>query len=253
MCQAMHSFGAGWQLSVGSTLGSSCGWRARSGKHIAWWGKTRLRDAPRGHCTVACSACRCATQLRFAISPSTATTSKRPVSVRAPASVRFSSCCSMPCSRTPLATLAIRCCERQSAWVRSCRISFSSDTNRTRSLTGDWSRQSMFFRGRTPEASIWRRFRASADGFTFTQESDYYAAHVVANAERVVDLFYTLCEQLSPAVDVVIEDLRSGTTWKGEGIALPDVREQIARLKILLARYGGIELSVFTSEDQLTL
>jgi hypothetical protein len=111
----------------------------------------------------------------------------------------------------------------------------------------------MFFRGRTPEASIWRRFRASADGFTFTQEHDYYAAHVVANAERVVDLFYTLCEQLSPAVDVAIEDLRSGHTWKGEGIALPDVREQVAKLKILLARFGGVELSVFTSEDQLTL
>jgi hypothetical protein len=111
----------------------------------------------------------------------------------------------------------------------------------------------MFFRGRTPEASIWRRFRASADGFTFTQESDYYSAHVVANAERVVDLFYTLCEQLSPALDVVIEDLRSRQTWKGEGVAQPDVREQIAKLKILLARYGGVELSVFTSEDQLTL
>ena len=111
----------------------------------------------------------------------------------------------------------------------------------------------MFFRGRTPEASIWRRFRASADGFTFTQESDYYAAHVVANAERVVDLFYTLCEQLSPAVDIVVEDLRSGRTWKGEGIALPDVREQLARMKTLLARFGGVEISVFTSEDQLAL
>ena len=30
----------------------------------------------------------------------------------------------------------------------------------------------MFFRGRTPEASIWRRFRASADGFTFVQDAD---------------------------------------------------------------------------------
>ena len=111
----------------------------------------------------------------------------------------------------------------------------------------------MFFRGRQPEASIWRRFRVSADGFTFAQEEDLFTAHVVANAERVVDLFYTLTEQLPPAVDVVMEDLRSGRSWKGETIALPDVRESVARLKILLARYGGVELSVFTSEDQLTL
>ena len=111
----------------------------------------------------------------------------------------------------------------------------------------------MFFRGRQPEASIWRRFRVSGDGFTFKQENDVYTAHVVANAERVVDLFYNLTEQLPPAVDVVMDDLRSGRSWKGETIALPDVRDSIARLKILLARYGGVELSVFTSEDQLTL
>ena len=111
----------------------------------------------------------------------------------------------------------------------------------------------MFFRGRQRETSIWRRFRASADGFTFAEEDGYYSAHVVANAERVVDLFYTLSEQLAPAVDVVIDDLRSGRTWKGEALALPDVRESIARLKQLLARFGGVELSVFTADDQLTL
>jgi hypothetical protein len=111
----------------------------------------------------------------------------------------------------------------------------------------------MFFRGRQPEASIWRRFRVGADGFTFTQEEELYVAHVVANAERVVDLFYTLTEQLPPAVDIVIEDLRSGRSWKAEAAALPDVRDAIARLKILLARYGGVELSVYTGDDQLTL
>lgn len=111
----------------------------------------------------------------------------------------------------------------------------------------------MFFRGRQPEASIWRRFRVSADGFTFSQEEELYTAHVVANAERVVDLFYTLTEQLPPAIDIVIDDLRSGRSWKGEASALPDVREAIARLKNLIARYGGVELSVYTAEDQLTL
>ena len=75
----------------------------------------------------------------------------------------------------------------------------------------------------------------------------------MANAERVVDLFYTLTEQLSPAVDLVIDDKRSGKTWKGDALALPDVRDAIARLKVPLAQNGGVEVSVFTSEDQLTL
>ena len=111
----------------------------------------------------------------------------------------------------------------------------------------------MFFRGRQPEASIWRRFRVSSDGFTFAQEDDHFTAHVVANAERVVDLFYTLTEELPPAVDVVVEDLRSGRSWKGEAVPLPDIRESLARLKNLLGRFGGVELSIYTAEDQLTL
>jgi len=111
----------------------------------------------------------------------------------------------------------------------------------------------MFFRGRQPEAQIWQRFRVSADGFTFGREGEIYTAHVVANAERVVDLFHALTEQLPPAVDVVIDDLRSGRSWKGEAVALPDVRETVARLKSLLARYGGVELSTYTEEDQLSL
>ena len=111
----------------------------------------------------------------------------------------------------------------------------------------------MFFRGRQAEASIWRRFNVGADGFTFGSEDGVFTTHIVANAERVVDLYYALTEQLPPAVDVALEDLRSGRSWKGEGLPLDDVREQIARLKVLLGRYGGVELSVFTADDQLTL
>jgi hypothetical protein len=111
----------------------------------------------------------------------------------------------------------------------------------------------MFFRGKQPDGSIWKRFRASMDGFTFVEEDDYYAAHVVANAERVVDLFYALSEQLSPAVDLVIDDKRAGRIWKGDALALPDVRDTLARLKVLLAQHGGVEVSVHTEDDQLTL
>jgi hypothetical protein len=111
----------------------------------------------------------------------------------------------------------------------------------------------MFFRGRQREASVWRRFRTSPDGFTFTQEGELWVAHVVANAERVVDLFYILSENMPPAVDVCVEDLRSGRTWKSESVALPDVREAIARLKSLIGRFGGLEISIYTDDDQMTI
>lgn len=111
----------------------------------------------------------------------------------------------------------------------------------------------VFFRGRQPDTSIWRRFRTGADGFTFVKEDDYYAAHVVANAERIVDLFHVLTSHLPPAVDVVITDARSRRSWKGEHLALPDVREAIGRLKAPLAAAGGVEIAVYSLEDQLTL
>jgi hypothetical protein len=111
----------------------------------------------------------------------------------------------------------------------------------------------MLFRGKQPEASIWRRFRASTDGFTFVHEGEVYTAHIVANAERVVDLFWTLGDLLGPAVDLHIDDLRSGRSWHGEALARSDVRDMIARLRLLLARFGGTQVSVYTSDDQLSL
>jgi len=76
---------------------------------------------------------------------------------------------------------------------------------------------------------------------------------VVANAERVVDLFYTLSELMAPAVDVYINDMRSHTAWAGQSMALPDVRDAVARLKVPLSTYGGVEITLYTSEDQLAL
>ena len=111
----------------------------------------------------------------------------------------------------------------------------------------------VFFRGKEPDTSVWKRFRTAADGFTFAKEEEYYVAHVVANAERVVELFHALTGHFPPAVDLAIDDARSGRRWKGERLALPDVRDELARLKVLLATNGGVEIAVYTGEDQLTL
>lgn len=111
----------------------------------------------------------------------------------------------------------------------------------------------MLFRTRQHDATVWRRFRSGSDGFTFTRQESHYEAHVAANAERVVDLFHSLSEHLPPAVDVVIEDRRTGRSWHGEAIALPDLRDAVARLKVPLATYGGVEISAYTPDDQLTV
>jgi hypothetical protein len=111
----------------------------------------------------------------------------------------------------------------------------------------------MLFRGRQPAASVWRRFRSGADEFTFAEADGHYEARVATNAERAVDLLYVLSEQLPPAVDVWLEDVRGRRAWRGLDVALPDVREAVARLKVTLAAYGGVELAVYSPDDQLTL
>lgn len=111
----------------------------------------------------------------------------------------------------------------------------------------------MIFRGRQPESVVWRRFRSGFDTFSFEKADDVYTAHVVANAERVLDLLHALSAHLPPAVDVALDDLRSGQRWRAEDAALPDVRDAIARLKFPVAAYGGVEIAIYTTDDQLTV
>lgn len=112
----------------------------------------------------------------------------------------------------------------------------------------------MIFRGRAPERSVWRRFGSGKDVFTFSQnEEGLYEAHVIANAERVLDLFYTLSEHLLPAINILVVDKRNKRSWTGKDVALPDVRDAIARLKVPFASSGGVEVSLYTANDQLTV
>ena len=112
----------------------------------------------------------------------------------------------------------------------------------------------MIFRGRPQHVTVWRRFRSGHDGFTFDETPEgFFEAHVAANAERAVDLLHVLSEHLPPAVDVAVTDRRSKVSWQGTDVALPDVRDAIARLKVPLATYAGVDITVFTAEDQLSL
>lgn len=97
------------------------------------------------------------------------------------------------------------------------------------------------------------RFRGGDDWFVCERNAQVVTARVGATVERVVDLWHALTSHLGPAVDVHIADVRTGRTWTGAFCALPEVRETIGRLRLSLAAYGGVEVSVFTDSDQLTL
>lgn len=111
----------------------------------------------------------------------------------------------------------------------------------------------MLFRGRVPDATVWRRFRPREDVFAFRQESGLYVAEVAAGAERSVDLLHALLEHLPPVVGLALECVRTGREFVGEGLQLAEVRETVARLKVPLVASAGVELTVFTDDEQLSL
>lgn len=111
----------------------------------------------------------------------------------------------------------------------------------------------MFIRGPHPESVIWPHFRSGWEGFAFGQRDGIYEAQLVPNADRTVELFLALLEHLSPAVDVRLEDWRTGETWLGESLENGDVRDAIARSKQAWATHAGTEVTVTGRDEQVTL
>lgn len=111
----------------------------------------------------------------------------------------------------------------------------------------------MFIRGPQPESTIWRYFRADRDGFVFGERDGAYEAVVMANADRSVELFLALAEHMPPAVRVEMDDLRTGEHWAGDGLALVDVRDAMARLKPVLSTFAGVEFTIVAADDQVTI
>lgn len=97
------------------------------------------------------------------------------------------------------------------------------------------------------------RFRALSDWFVASASGGVFVARIGTTAERAVDLMHALSVHLDPAVEVVMTDWRSGTEWEGSDVALPDFRDALGRLRFPLASYGGVEMTVFGPDDQLSL
>jgi hypothetical protein len=111
----------------------------------------------------------------------------------------------------------------------------------------------MLFKSRSPETNLEQRFRAKGDVFAFRKEGDIHVAEIRAGAERAVDLFAQLVEEMPAVVDFSLECLRTRREFIGSKLALAEVRETIARLKVPLVAWGGVEISVHTADEQVAL
>lgn len=111
----------------------------------------------------------------------------------------------------------------------------------------------MLFRHETPATRVADRFRSGEAVFAAAVEDGLHVVRIGAGMERSIELLYALTEHMPPVVDCAIDCLRSKRRYVGEGLSLPEVRETIARLKVPLVQSGGVELAVYTAEDQLVL
>jgi hypothetical protein len=110
-----------------------------------------------------------------------------------------------------------------------------------------------FFKSRPVKEVLGARFRSPADVFAMRKEGDVYVAEVRASPERAVDLFHELTEHMPEIVDLSLDCLRTGRRYVGQGLHLSEVTDTVARLKVPLSASGGVELSVYTSDEQLCL
>jgi hypothetical protein len=110
-----------------------------------------------------------------------------------------------------------------------------------------------FFKTRPVKEVLGARFRSTADVFAMRNEGDVFVADVRTSPERAVDLFHDLTEAMPDVVDLALDCLRTGRQYVGEGLNLSEVTDTVARLKVPLAASGGVELSVYTGEEQLCL
>lgn len=107
--------------------------------------------------------------------------------------------------------------------------------------------------GRPDASVIAQRFRSSADWFVSLNRSDVHTYLIGAASERSLDIMQALVAFLPENVSVSISSLRERKSWWDNACPRSEVRDVLARLKVLLAGYGGVEFAVYTSNDQLTL
>jgi hypothetical protein len=110
-----------------------------------------------------------------------------------------------------------------------------------------------FFKTRPVREALGGRFRPSTEVFALRREAEVFVAEVRVSPERAVELFHELTEQMPDIVDLALDCLRTGRKYVGEGLQLSEVTDTVARLKVPLAASGGVELSVYTGEEQLCL
>ena len=110
-----------------------------------------------------------------------------------------------------------------------------------------------FLRGAAVEPEVWRHFRESDDHFAAWRDGAWWVVRTDAPSERTVQRFHELSALMPGTVSVALTRVRDATEWRGDDVALSDVREGIARLRVPVARTGGLMVTLWGDQRQLAL
>lgn len=110
-----------------------------------------------------------------------------------------------------------------------------------------------FFRGPVAEVSVWRRFRDATDIYAVLRRDDLIGTRAIGNAEAMVELFIELVPQFDNIFSLTVDDWRNGIAWCGEGITQAALLDAMYTLRVPLIGSGGVEFTLATASDQLSL
>jgi hypothetical protein len=111
----------------------------------------------------------------------------------------------------------------------------------------------MLFRSHRPETPTENRFGAPSDVFVSRREGELFVSEVSASEENAVEHFRSLIDEMPALVDFSMTCLRTKRHFVGEGLHRTEVSETVARLRVPLVASGGVELAVYTADEQLSL
>ncbi len=97
------------------------------------------------------------------------------------------------------------------------------------------------------------RFRRDADWFISSIVESICVTTIGGSAERLLELYFELASHVSPRVDLAIVSFRNDTAWRGDTVAITDMVAAFERARWLLAAHGGVEVTAFTENDQISL
>ena len=110
-----------------------------------------------------------------------------------------------------------------------------------------------FFREPVPEVSVWRRFRDTTDSYAVVRRDGLIGTRAIGNASTVVELFFALVPECPPVFALTVDDWRADVVMRADAVTQEALLDAVYPLRVPLIGAGGVEFTLETGGEQLTL